>query len=70
MSILFFCWSGDHERSEGDQRRRQDSSSLVHLLHGEGKNNLMKVTGVFQHKSQRNGLMSKHQTDVIEVQKH
>lgn len=37
MNILF-C-SGDHERSERDQRRRQDSSSLVYVLHGKGKNN-------------------------------
>lgn len=37
MNIIILCWSGDPERHEGDQRRRQDSSSLVHLLYGEGK---------------------------------
>lgn len=43
-------WSGDHERSEGDQRRRQDSSSLVHLLHGEGKDKRIELSRAFEHK--------------------
>lgn len=38
LLIIHIFLLGDREGNEGGQRWRQDSSSLVHLLHGEGKN--------------------------------